>query len=79
VKKAKKSALKVSATQHTIKASKNQTFDPKTFLVAVKQKALEKFKPQTKVRIVQRTRMEYAVPAAGDKTIVEVRNVQSKT
>jgi len=86
----KKSALKGFATQHTIKAPKNQTFDPKMFLVAVKQKALEKFKPQTKVRIVPRTRMEYAVLVAGDKTIVavstaggktivEVRNVQSKT
>jgi len=33
-----KSALKGFATLHRIKAPKNQTFDPKTFLATVKQK-----------------------------------------
>jgi len=36
----KRSALKCFTEEHTIKAT-NQTFDPKTFLLAVKQKALE--------------------------------------
>jgi len=76
----KKSALKGFATQHTIKAPKKQTFDTKTFLGAVKQKALEKCKPQTKVRIVLRVRLEKCIPAAiEDNQMVEVHNFQSKT
>jgi len=54
----KKSALKGFTKHHTIKAPKNQKFDPKMFLSVVKQKALEKFKPQTKVRLVLKARME---------------------
>jgi len=56
-KESTKSALKGFTTHHTIKAPKNQKFDPKTFLLAVKQKTLEKFKPQTKVRLVLKARM----------------------
>jgi len=69
--------LKGFAKGHTIKA-KNQTFDPKTFLLAVKQKALEKFQNQTKVRRVLKARMEKVSPTDGS-SIVEIRNFQSKT
>jgi len=48
-------------------------------LTAVKQKALEKFKPQTKVRFVLRARMERILPTADAQSILEVRNFQSKT
>jgi len=74
----KKSALKGFTTHHTIKAPKNQKFDPKTFLLAVRQKALEKFKPLTKVRLVLRTRMERILPTADAQSITEVRNFQTK-
>jgi len=43
----------------------------------VKQKALEKFKPQTKVRLVLKARMEKVSPTDGS-SIVAVRNFQSK-
>jgi len=71
--------LKAFTTHHTIKTPKNQTFDPKTFLSVVKQKALEKFRPQTKVRLVLRARMERMLPTADAQSIIEVRNFQSKT
>jgi len=73
----KRSALKGFAEEKTIKAT-NQTFDPKTFLVVVKQKALEKFQRQTKVRLVLKARMEKVSPT-DESSIVEVRNFQSKT
>jgi len=53
-----KSALKGFTTHHTIKTPKKQKFDPKMFLSVVKQNVLEKFKPQTKVRLVLKARME---------------------
>jgi len=72
----KRSALKGFAEEHTIKAT-NQTFDPKTFLMVVKQKALKKFQSKTKVRLVLKARMKKVSPT--DRTsIVEVRNFQSK-
>jgi len=73
----KKSALKGFAEEQTIKAT-NQTFDPKMFLMIVKQKALEKFQSQTKVRLVLKARME-KVSLTDRSSIVEVRNFQSKT
>jgi len=48
-------------------------------LAAVKQKALEKFKPQTKVRLVLRARMELIRPTANAQSVIEVRNFPSKT
>jgi len=74
----KRSALKAFTVHHTIKAPKDQTFGPKMFLTAVKQQALEKFKSQTKVRLVLKARMEKVSPTDGS-SIVEVRNFQSKT
>jgi len=73
----KRSTLKGFAEEHTIKVT-NQTFDPKTFLMVVKQKALEKFQSQTKVRLVLKARMEKISPTVGS-SIIEVRNFQSKT
>jgi len=54
----KRSPLKGFAVHHTIKPATDQKFDPKTFLMTVKQKAMEKLKPQTKVRLVLIARME---------------------
>ena len=75
----KKSALKGFTTHHTIKAPKNQTFNSKTCLLAFKQRALEKFKPHTKVRIALRARMERILPTADAQSVIEVQNFQSKT
>ena len=72
----KRSALKGFAEAHTIKAT-NQTFDRITFLMVVKQKVLEKFQSQTKVRLVLKARIETVSPRDRN-SIVEVRNFQSK-
>jgi len=40
----KQSALKGFVDHHSIKLPKDQKFDPKTFLMTVKQKAMEKCK-----------------------------------
>jgi len=78
-KETKRSAFKGFTTQYIIELPDSKGSDPKTFLVTVKKVALEKFKPQTKVRMILRTRMENAIPAVIDKTIVEVRNFHSQT
>jgi len=44
----KRSALNGFAVHHSIKAPTDQTFDPKTFLLVVKQKAMEKLKDKGK-------------------------------
>jgi len=72
----KKLALKGFAEEHTIKAT-NQTFDPKTFLMVVKQKALKKFQSQKKISLVLKARMEKVSPMNGC-SIIAVRNFQSK-
>jgi len=69
--------LKGFAKEHNIKAT-NQTFDPKTFLMVVQQKALEKFQSQIKVRLVLEAKME-KVSSTDGSSIVQVRNFQSKT
>jgi len=69
----KKSAFKGFTTHHTIKAPKNQKFYPKMILSVVKQKALEKLIPQTKVRLVLKARVE-KVSRTDGSSIVEVRN-----
>ena len=71
--------MKGFTTHHTIIAQKNSKFDPKTCLWAAIQKALEKFKPQTKVRLVLRARMERILPTVDAQSIIEVTNFQSKT
>jgi len=73
----KRSALKGFVEEHIIKAT-NQTIGPKTFLLAVKQIALEKFQSQTKVRLALKARMEKVSPTDGN-SIVEIRNFLSKT
>jgi len=47
-------------------------------LLAVKQKALDKFQSQTKVRLVLKARMKKVSPTDGS-SIIEVRNFQSKS
>jgi len=71
--------LKGFADHHTIKPPTHQKFDPKTFLMTVKQKALEKLKPQTKVRLVLIARMELILPVEDGESIIEMKNFQSKT
>jgi len=66
----KKSALKGFTAHHTIKAPNNQKFDAKTFVSVIKQNVLEKFKPQTKVRLVLRARMERIRPTADAQSTV---------
>ena len=73
----KRSTFKGFVEEHSIKAT-NQTFDPKRFLMVVKQTALEKFQSQTKIRHVLKARMENVSPTDGS-SIVEIRNFQSKT
>jgi len=74
----KRSALK-GFTVHSIKPPKDQKFDPKTFLITVKQKAMEKLKPQTKVRLVLIAKMERILPTANGESIIEMKHFQSKT
>jgi len=70
----KRSALKGFAEEYSIKPPTDQKFDPKAFLKTDKQKAMEKLKPQTKVRLVLRTRMEQIT-----KPAIAIKNFQSKT
>ena len=63
---------------HTIKAPENPKFDPGTFLIAVKQKALEKFRPQTKVRLVLKAKMERILPTANGQSVIQVNNFPPK-
>jgi len=60
--------LKGFAEEQTITAT-NQTFDPKMFLMVVKQKVLEKFQSQTKVRLVLKARMEKVSPTDGSSIV----------
>jgi len=76
-KETKPLALKGFTTQYLIEP-RYKIFDPNSLLIVVKQKALEKFKPQTKVRMVLRAKMENIILTAIDKTSVEVQNFQSK-
>ena len=70
----KRSALNGFAEEHSIKPPTDQKFDPKTFLITVKQKAMEKLKPQTKVRLVSRVRMQQII-----KPVIVKKHFQSKT
>jgi len=69
----KRSSLKGFAEEHSIKPPTDQKFDPKTFLMTVKQKAMEKLKPQTKIRLVLRVRMVQIT-----KHVNAIKNFQSK-
>ena len=74
----KSGSLNGFATRRRIKPPKNQTFDPKWFLLSAKQKALEMFKPRTKVRLVLRARMERISSNADGESVIAIRNVPSK-
>jgi len=69
-----KPALKGFVTLYTIKPPTDHTFDPKKYLIAIKQESLEKCKTRTKVRLVLKARMEQIT-----KSVIEVKNFQSKT
>jgi len=47
--------------------------------MTVKQKALEKLKPQTKIRLVFIARMELILPVEDGESITEMKIFQSKT
>jgi len=61
------------AIHHSIKAPTDQKFDPEIFLLVVKQKAIEKLKPQTKVRLALNARMQKIDPT--DKKSIDKHEV----
>jgi len=73
----KRSALKGFAEKHAINVT-NQTFDPKTFLMVVKQRALEKFQSQTKVRLVLKASMEKVSPTYGSLIVFRISNPRKR-
>ena len=54
----KQSSFKGFTNQFTLEPSGNVTYDPESFLTAVKRKALAKIQMQTKVKIILRAKME---------------------
>jgi len=54
----KQSSFKGFTNQFTLELSGNVTFDPESFLTAVKRMALAKIQTQTKVKIILRANME---------------------
>jgi len=54
----KQSSFKGFTNQSTLEPSGNVTFDPESFLTAVKRKALAKIQTQTEVKIILRANME---------------------
>jgi len=54
----KQSSFRGFTNQFTFEPSGNVTYDPESFLTAVKRKALEKIQTQIKVKIILRSKME---------------------
>ena len=54
----KQSSFKGFTNQFTLEPSGNVTFDPESFLTAVKRKAIAKIQTQTKVEIILRSKMK---------------------
>jgi len=52
------SSFKGFTNQFTLEPNGNETYDPESFLTAVKRKALAKIQTQTKVKIILRAKME---------------------
>jgi len=65
------SSFKGFTNQFTLEPSGNVTFDPESFLTAVKRKALAKIQTQTKVKIILRAKMEKADLKTGQSLVEE--------
>jgi len=68
--KEKQSSFKGFTNQFPLEPSDNVTFDPESFLTAVKRKALAKIQTQTKVKIILRAKME-KTDLQSDQSLVE--------
>jgi len=73
----KQSSFRGFSNQFTLEPSGNVTFDPESFLTAVKRKALEKLQTQTKVKNILRANMEKKDLKTG-QSLVEEHQFRSK-
>ena len=73
----KQSSFKGFTNQFTLEPSGNVTFDPESFLTAVKRKALAKIQTQTKMKIILRAKMEKTDLQSG-QSLVEEHQFRSK-
>jgi len=73
----KHSSFKGFTNQFTLEPSGNVTYDPKSFLTAVKRKGHAKIQTQTKVKIVLRANMEKTDLKTG-QSLVEEHHFRSK-
>ena len=73
----KQSFFKGFTNQFTLEPSGNVTFDPESFLTAVKRKALAKIQTQTKAKIILRSNMEKTDLKTGEN-LVEEHQFRSK-
>jgi len=67
----KQSSFKGFTNQFTLEPSSNVTFDPESFLTAVKRKALAKIQTQTKVKIILRANIEKTNLKTGQSLVGE--------
>jgi len=67
----KQSSFKGFTNQFTLEPSGNVTNDPKSFLTALKRKALAKIQTQTKVKIILRAKMEKTDLKTGQSLVGE--------
>jgi len=73
----KQSSFRGFTNQFTLELSENVTYDPESFLTAVKRKALTKIQTQTKVKIILRAKMEKTDLKTGE-SLVEEHQFRSK-
>jgi len=73
----KQSSFKGFTSQFTLEPSGNVTYDPESFLTAVKRKALAKIQTQSKVKIILRAKMEKTDLKTG-QSLVEEHQFRSK-
>jgi len=73
----KQSSFKGFTIQFTLEPSGETTYDPKSFLTAVKRKALAKIQTQTKVKIILRAKME-KTDLETSQSLVEEHQFRSK-
>jgi len=73
----KQSSFKGFTNQFTLEPSGETTYDPESFLTAVKRKALAKIQTQTKVKIILRAKMEKTDLKTG-QSLVEEHKFRSK-
>ena len=67
----KQSSFKGFTNQFTLEPSGETTYDPESFLTAVKRMALSKMQTQTKVKIILRAQLEKTDPQSGQSLVKE--------